>query len=567
MESSCKVRGIFMLMGVCLFFSGCHIFEREDKSYPHVVISEFNESFDEINPKNREFPGGRGPDRMILYKPDFGATTGTNQWGTEAVIIGGVVDKVGGNNSEIPSNGFVISGHGKSARWIIDNLYPGMEVTVEGQKILCSITDATWLYQSSALIREASGFDTYHILWDPKVSQKDLRSLKKQSDKWKSYSQKAGRRSDSKQAVLYAKKALDTAFEYYYKSQRSRQIELRACWYRLQEKSPQELEKTIKKLSEAGFNAICPETVYWGYAIYPDAHPGLRQNPAFEGWDPLEELCRLGHKYKMKVIPWVEVFYIGFENSPLKEEKPGWLAFSRNGDYPSVLEEGYYYFCPSRREVRQFWLEVYDRMIRNYDIDGLQLDYIRYPRSIPWEDGYCYCGRCRELFFDKYEIDPASLDPGENAEMWGKWNQFRMDQVTEFVRQTSVMIKEIRPNIRLSADVFPDLEESVESKFQNWKLWLEKGYIDEVFIMSYTSDVDQVSKDSGLMKENLPSQSLGYVGLGPYLGFPPKMLIDQIRGVQETGANGACLFSLEYLTEDHLNALKQGPFRLPAFVP
>lgn len=560
-------RGFFMSIGVCLLFSGCHLFQREDTPYPHSVVSAFDVSFDKINPQNTDFPGGRSADQMILYTPDFGAATGTNQWGTEAVVIRGVVDKVGGNNSVIPSNGFVISGHGKSARWIVDNLHPGVEITVEGQKILCSITDAACLYQSSALIGEASGFDTYHILWDPKVSRKDLRSLKKQSEKWKSHSQKAGRKVESRLAVQYAQKALDSAFEFYYKSQRSRQIELRACWYRLQEKSPAELEMTIKKLSEAGFNAICPETIYWGYAIYPDAHPQLLQNPAFVGWDPLEELCRLTHKYNMKVIPWVEVFYIGFENSPLKEEKPGWLAFSRSGAYPSVLEEGYYYFCPSRREVRQFWLDVYERMIRKYDIDGLQLDYIRFPRSLPWDEGYCYCGRCRELFFNKYEVDPAMIDPGKNTEMWEKWNQFRMEQVTEFVRQTSVMIKEIRPNIRLSADVFPDVKEAAESKFQDWKLWLEKGYIDEVFIMSYTSDVEQVRRESQALMQTMPTQSSGYVGLAPYLGFPPKMLIDQIRAVQETGANGSCLFSLEYLSEDHFNALKQGPFRLPAYVP
>ncbi|MBN1900904.1 family 10 glycosylhydrolase [Candidatus Sumerlaeota bacterium] len=561
------VRICFMFPYVCLLLSGCQLFHREESLYPHSVISVFDVSFDKIDPRNVDFPGGRGEDQMILYTPNFGTATGANQWGTEAVVIGGIVHKVGGNNSDIPTNGFVISGHGKAARWIVDNLYPGVEVTIEGQKIICSVTDATCLYQSSSLIEEADALDASHIEWDPLVSMNDLRSLKSQSEKWGARSRKAARSGDSRQSVLFAKKALDSAFEYYYKSQRSRQIELRACWHRLQEKSPQELERTIKKIAEAGFNGVCPETIYWGYAIYPDAHPALPQNPAFLGWDPLEELCRLAHKYKIKVIPWVEVFFIGFDQSPLKKEKSGWLAFSRNGDYPSTLEKGYYYFCPSRREVRQFWLEVYEKMIRKYDIDGLQLDYIRYPRSLPWEQGYCYCGRCRELFFNKFEVDPALIDPVKNPEVWEKWNQFRSDQVTEFVRQVSVMLKEIRPDLRLSADVFPDRKEAVESKFQDWKLWLDKGYIEEVFTMSYTSDADQVNRESQGFMQDAPPQFRGYVGLGPYLGFPPKTLIDQIRAVQETGAQGFCLFSLEYLSDDHLKALKQGPFRLPAYVP
>jgi len=55
--------------------------------------------------------------------------------------------------------------------------------------------------------------------------------------------------------------------------------------------------------------------------------------------------------------------------------------------------------------------------------------------------------------------------------------------------------------------------------------------------------------------------------LGPYLGFQPKILLDQIRATQESEAHGLCLFSFEYLNEEHLDSLKQGPFRLPAYVP
>ena len=395
----------------------------------------------------------------------------------------------------------------------------------------------------------------------------DLRDLEQSSRKWAKQAREAREKKQPAKALLYSKQALEDALLYFYQSQPSREEELRACWYRLTEKSPEELEETFKLLSAYGFNCICPETIYWGYAIYPDAHAQLEQNPAFQGWDPLETLCRLGKEYNIKVIPWVEVYFVGFEDSPLIKQFGHWLAMSHTGGHASELEKGYYYFCPSRKEIRTFWLEVYKHLLETYDIDGLQLDYIRYPRSDPWEKGYCYCSHCREQFFNKYEIDPASLDPDKDKEMWLNWNKFRKEQVNTFVKQVRDLVAGVRPDVRLSADVFPDSEAAEESKLQDWPLWLEKRYLDEIFIMSYTTDQDQVRRDTEGMVNLLPEGIEGYTGLGPYLGFGSRVLLQEITTAGEAGAHGVCLFSLEHLNDQHLDALKLGPFREKATGP
>ena len=555
-----------MLAGL-FFLSGCQLFQRDADTAPPFMIASFQRTLSKIDPPDTEFPGGRGTDELVLYTPKFGQKTGTNEWGSEALIQDGIVQKLGGNNSLIPRDGFVLSGHGKSERWILDNLFPGVEITLTGKQVQGSITDRTRLFYADHLIREASEFDTSHSVWDPKVSPKDLESLKKESGKWEKRTRKARIKGDTREILASSQKCLDAAYDFYCKSQRSQQFELRACWYRLTEKTPEELEKTIRRLKEAGFNCLCPETIYWGYAIYPDAHPLLKQNPAFLGWDPLKELCRLCHQYNMKVIPWVEVFFIGFQDSPLKVEKSEWLAFSRSGQYPSALEQGYYYFCPSRKDVREFWLQVYEHLLKTYEVDGLQLDYIRYPRSVPMEHGYCYCSVCRERFFGQNGVDPAFLNPETSPDMADKWNAYRRDQVSEFVRQTSILVNEVRPDARLSVDVFPDLKEARETKFQDWSEWVEKGYVDEVFIMSYSTDREQVRRDARSLIQILPQNVKGYVGLGPFLGFPPRLLLDEVRAVHESGAHGICLFDFEHLTEGQISALKKGPFRLPAYIP
>ena len=68
------------------------------------------------NPTDRTFPGGRNENDLVLYTPAHGTTsTGTNPYGAESVVRAGVVVSADGNDSPIPADGFVVSGHGKGA--------------------------------------------------------------------------------------------------------------------------------------------------------------------------------------------------------------------------------------------------------------------------------------------------------------------------------------------------------------------------------------------------------------------------------------------------------------------
>jgi hypothetical protein len=74
----------------------------------------------------------RSANFLVEYTPAFGASTGTNQYGYEAAVVNGVVTKVanGVGNMAIPSNGFVLSGHGTSRTFLADNATVGATVTL-----------------------------------------------------------------------------------------------------------------------------------------------------------------------------------------------------------------------------------------------------------------------------------------------------------------------------------------------------------------------------------------------------------------------------------------------------
>ena len=63
------------------------------------------------NPKGISSPGFRGENQMVIYTPAFGASTGTNESGMEAVVSNGIIVRTGGSDNPIPADGFVISAH------------------------------------------------------------------------------------------------------------------------------------------------------------------------------------------------------------------------------------------------------------------------------------------------------------------------------------------------------------------------------------------------------------------------------------------------------------------------
>ena len=67
------------------------------------------------------------------------------------------------------------------------------------------------------------------------------------------------------------------------------------------------------------------------------------------------------------------------------------------------------------------------------------------------------------------------------------------------------MVKNINPNIKLSAAVFADQYKAINLLSQNWKKWLANNYIDKVYVMAYhiddenyktvISEIDDVNRD------------------------------------------------------------------------
>jgi hypothetical protein len=187
------------------------------------------------------------------------------------------------------------------------------------------------------------------------------------------------------------------------------------------------------------------------------------------------------------------------------------------------------------------WLELNSllEVVRNYPIDGLHLDYIRYPDRTA-----CYCDGCRQRFTE-VTLKPIKnwpVDVLEGGIAYAEFQDWRRRQITNLVALISREARQINPRIKVSAAVFGDWESARTSVGQDWKLWVDKGYLDFVCPMDYTTDDAQLERLVARQVRWVNGQVPLYIGLGAWRQGDTPAIADQIKRVRALGADGFVLF-------------------------
>lgn len=521
-----------------------------------------------------QFPGGRGAEELVYYDADFGfPTTGTNEFGYEIVVEDGIVVKISGNDSTIPANGFVLSGHGK-AKVFLQNATIGAEVIIDNMNVTIRVTPRSYLLAAEMRITEAESRLENAITGFRDIDREQAQAQIDQAKSIYTAAQAVYAEEQWTDTAVLAQQSENTAFSAIYYTMESKIVDGRAVWYHADESSPEQVAATMERLKQSGINMIFLETIYRGYAIYPGSSV-FQQNPAFTGWDPLQAFITEGKRLGIEVHAWVHTFYVGYEGEdpayprgPVLAAHPEWTALDRNLQAKTTLESNHYYVSPGNPDAQDFLANGFLELADRYDIDGLQLDYIRFPVSStaasPYELGYSYDEVSRQRVQQELGFDPLDIRPDSNPEQWGQWVKWRQDQVTGFVQR----IADALPAGKLlSTAVFPE-EEVSQTKFQDWALWAERGYLDLIAPMVYKTDAEAVVASADNFLNYMKGNAYLYVGLGPYLeGFDPYLLNRQIDDVKALGAAGTSSFSLNTISQSYLDSMKNGPYRSAAVTP
>ncbi len=550
------------------------VFEPLELSNNEVIFSRSTRHIDVIDPSYAaSYPGGRGPNKLVIYTPSFGMHTATNEYGTEAIVSDNIVTSLSGADSAIPENGIVISGHGSAKNWISQNITVGSKIYVDMVNYTLTVynTSESYTYEAQSKIEEAQSIINYYKEekkdYNPEVSQNYIHSaqnyLKLANNSKENIAQV---KQYSQEAINAANMAIKTALPYI-------KDEMRGVWIRPTEQNSEQIISTLDKLKDNGFNSVFLETYFHGKTIFPsktmNKYGFIVQNENFADFDPLRIWVEEAHKRNIKLHIWFQSFYVGNANPKSNELNilavhPEWGNKTKKcADCPeptkSPAEHNGYFLDPANSEVQDFLAELITEIITDYKPDGINLDYIRYPNSGALNDmgAWGFSGCARNEFKALHDVDPIELTPSDA--MWFDWNDYRRSLITKFVKRIGQIGKENKTYI--STVIFPDIASALSTKQQDWRSWSYNNYVDGFTPLFLTYDSKMLSSMMrDVMNIKSPSTEL-YAGLFvTFMNGASEDLVRQIFETRKMHSNGVILFDYAHTTPVYTSTLMAGAF-------
>ncbi|MDQ5851090.1 MAG: family 10 glycosylhydrolase, partial [Chloroflexota bacterium] len=279
------------------------------------------------------------------------------------------------------------------------------------------------------------------------------------------------------------------------------------------------------------------------------------------GYDPLADLIRKAHAHGLKVHGWVVSFpvwrdgynqpdrrHVWYTHGPTAPGAENWFMLrddGRTGDCGGP-NDCTYFLDPGHPAAADYTLNVLLRLVTRYDLDGLHLDYIRYPSN-------------------RFGYNPVSLQrfqqatgrSGRPAPDDGQWTQWRRDQVTKLVKRIYLNMLAHKPAMQLSVAAIawgaapPNGDFKASSPYvrtlQDWAGWLEAGYIDWALPMVYSraSDAQQGAWYNGWVdwtKAHQGRRAAG-IGVGAWLNDPEGNMAQLRHATNDRTLLGASLYA------------------------
>ena len=356
-------------------------------------------------------------------------------------------------------------------------------------------------------------------------------------------------------AITTARASRETFSEAYFLSHTSLGKEGRAVWNHSGLGAyPGDWDRSAEELAASGVNMIFPNMAWAGVAHYPSKI--LPQSKTFTQYgDQLAQCVAAARKHDLQIHVWKITWNL--EGAPKefveKMREAGRTQVSATGKSLNWL-------CPSHPENVLLELKSMLEIVANYDVDGIHLDYIRYPGSHA-----CYCERCRKRFVlaTRLQIDewPKAVLP-ETGTYSNKYIEWRTQQITRLVRLLRKRVREMNPDIKISAAVFGGYPACVISIGQDWISWAKAGYVDFVCPMNYTEDPNYFKQLLTDQLALMPKTVAIYPGIGATASnsiLTPDAVVEQIYLSRNLGASGWTIFDYSVdISETVLPALKMG---------
>lgn len=235
-----------------------------------------------------------------------------------------------------------------------------------------------------------------------------------------------------------------------------------------------ELVDILDRLQAMGINTVFFQARIRGEVFYASQYEpwaGVLSGGRNPGYDPLAFVVDECHKRAMECHAWLVTFPIGSNRQVKKQGRTSMVARHRSWCKQSA---GEWFLDPGNPEVRSYLTGLVSEVVSKYDVDGIHLDYVRYPD------------------------DARRFPDADSFRKWGKGatsrTRWREQNITATVTAIYDEVKRLKPWVKVSSSPlgryaslpgFPASWSCMEAVHQNPKYWLQAGKHDFIAPMMY----------------------------------------------------------------------------------
>ncbi len=325
-----------------------------------------------------------------------------------------------------------------------------------------------------------------------------------------------------------------------------------------QEKQKQLLIQIFDDVKSKNLNTVFFQVYSNGMALFHSSYEPF--SPYITGavngaalYDPLKFAIGLAHQRGLEIHAWVNIFkcFNGTEanilNNPnhISKRKPEWVIEDFRDNQNSL------WLDPGLTEVREYISDMLAELVDRYDLDGVQLDYIRYP--------------------GKNFNDRASYEKYGNGIPIDDW---RRNNITDAVTLIYKKIKTVKHFVKVGAapiGIYKNVSgingwEGLTEVYQDSREWLKRGIVDYLAPQIYWGIDDKPRFD--VIAKEWTANSFGkniILGIAAYKENVKNDLDRMIRFARAINANGVSFFRYSNIKDYNFDMFPYKTF--PASMP
>lgn len=308
------------------------------------------------------------------------------------------------------------------------------------------------------------------------------------------------------------------------------------------ERQKQELCSILDRLQQANINVVILQTRVRGSVIYPsdietwDETITGRAGRA-PSYDPLAFAIDECHRRGMELHAWLVSIPLGTSQ---RQKSYGSMSVTRTHPTLTKTVGGEVFMIPGQPGTADYIASIAREITERYDIDGINLDYIRYPES-------------------SYRFNDDNLYKAASTSMTKA--EWRRDNITRIVRRVHDEVKAVKPWVKLSSSPVGKYRSLTRYRSGGWdcydgvyqdpQAWLRDNIQDMLFPMMYFLG-DHYYPFLYNWEENRYGHPI-VPGLGIYFLDPKEgrwQLNDvraEMHAARDTGIGGIAFYRSEYL--------------------